>query len=252
MATKRVYVIECNNAEIEEFRDLLEGDSRFNIVGGTTNAIEGIEYLRNNPIDCLVLNLVLNMTDGFFVLDKIKEYGLKLSIVVVSSFVNDKMVGKAMEKGADYYIAKPYEKELLIGRLGNLLLSESDKITVRENNVLEERITNVFLMVGIPPHIKGYQYLREGVKMAIEKPEVINNITKKLYPQIGVKCQTSPSKVERAIRHAIEVAWNRGRLDNINSIFGVRAYNQNEKPTNGEFIALIADKMILEMKNKRF
>ena len=100
--------------------------------------------------------------------------------------------------------------------------------------------------MGIPPHIKGYAYLREGVKMAVKSPDIINNITKKLYPGIGKKFDTSPSKVERAIRHAIEVAWNRGRIDSINSVFGVRAYVGSEKPTNGEFIALVADKMILE------
>ena len=104
----------------------------------------------------------------------------------------------------------------------------------------------IFINVGIPPHIKGYSFLREGVKMAVEDPEIINNITKKLYPMIGEKYSTTASKVERAIRHAIEVACNRGRIDSINGILGVRAYIGAEKPTNGEFIALVADKMLLE------
>ena len=111
---------------------------------------------------------------------------------------------------------------------------------------LEEKISKIFINVGIPPHIKGYVFLREGVKMAVEDPNVINNITKKLYPTIGERYDTTPSKVERAIRHAIEVAWNRGRIENINNILGVRAYVGTDKPTNGEFIALIADKMLLE------
>jgi two-component system response regulator (stage 0 sporulation protein A) len=111
---------------------------------------------------------------------------------------------------------------------------------------VEEKISKIFINVGIPPHIKGYSYLREGVKMAVENPDIINNITKKLYPMIGEKYQTTASKVERAIRHAIEVAWNRGRIDAINNILGVRAYVGAEKPTNGEFIALVADKMLLE------
>ena len=111
---------------------------------------------------------------------------------------------------------------------------------------LDEKISNIFITVGIPPHIKGYGYLREGVKIAIQTPTIINHITKKLYPMIGAKYDTSASKVERAIRHAIEVAWNRGRIETINSLFGVRAYVGNEKPTNGEFIALVADKMLLE------
>jgi two-component system response regulator (stage 0 sporulation protein A) len=111
---------------------------------------------------------------------------------------------------------------------------------------LDEKISKIFISVGIPPHIKGYSYLREGIKLAVNTPEVINNITKKLYPLIGEKYCTSPSKVERAIRHAIEVAWSRGRINNINELFGVQTYLTGEKPTNGEFIALIADKMLLE------
>lgn len=115
-----------------------------------------------------------------------------------------------------------------------------------KNKTLEERITNIFISVGIPPHIKGYQYLREAIKLSIEDPDIINSITKKLYPSVAEKFATSSSKVERAIRHAIEVGWNRGKIENINSLFGVRVYSQNEKPTNGEFIALVADKLLLE------
>ena len=120
----------------------------------------------------------------------------------------------------------------------------------KENSVvdkaIEERITNIFITVGIPAHIKGYQFLREAIKMAVDNPEVINSITKQLYPSVAKRFSTSASKVERAIRHAIEVAWNRGKIENINSLFGVKVYNHNEKPTNGEFIALVADKMLLE------
>ena len=111
---------------------------------------------------------------------------------------------------------------------------------------MDENISNVFITVGIPAHIKGYQFLREAVKMAIVNPDIINSITKKLYPEVAKRFNTSASKVERAIRHAIEVAWNRGKIENINSLFGVRVYSPNEKPTNGEFIALVADKMLLE------
>ena len=111
---------------------------------------------------------------------------------------------------------------------------------------LDEKISNIFISIGIPPHIKGYQYLREGIKMAVENPAIINSVTKELYPSIGEKFNTTASKVERAIRHAIEVAWNRGRIDAINAIFGARVYIGSERPTNSEFIALVADKLILE------
>jgi len=117
---------------------------------------------------------------------------------------------------------------------------------IKTGKKLEERISNIFITVGIPAHIKGYQFLREAVKLTIEKPEIINSITKQLYPTIAKKFKTSASKVERAIRHAIEVGWNRGRVENINNAFGVRAFDTKDKPTNGEFIAIVADKMILE------
>jgi two-component system response regulator (stage 0 sporulation protein A) len=126
-------------------------------------------------------------------------------------------------------------------------VNSKERFTVEgRKETMDEKISNIFINVGIPPHIKGYSYLREGVKIAVDNPDVINNITKKLYPMIGEKYETTASKVERAIRHAIEVAWNRGRIETINSLLGIRAYVGNEKPTNGEFIALIADKMLLE------
>ncbi len=111
---------------------------------------------------------------------------------------------------------------------------------------LEEKISNIFITVGIPAHIKGYQFLREAIKLAVKQPEIINSITKELYPRVADQFSTSPSKVERAIRHAIEVAWNRGKIENINAVFGIKVYSNNEKPTNGEFIALVADKMLIE------
>lgn len=137
------------------------------------------------------------------------------------------------------------------------MLSEADdygeeksyRSNVRCNNI-DERISGIFIAMGIPPNIKGYTFLREGVKMAVSEPSIINNVTKKLYPCIGKIYDTSPSKVERAIRHAIEVAWNKGRIENLNSLFGVRAYTNGDRPTNSEFIALIADKMILEKMNR--
>ena len=142
---------------------------------------------------------------------------------------------------------KPFNVEVLKSRILDVLNSSTSKnFLVLKNKNLEEKITNIFITVGIPAHIKGYQFLREAIKMAIDNPDIINIITKKLYPSIAEKFETSSSKVERAIRHAIEVAWNRGKIENINALFGVKVYSNNEKPTNGEFIALVADKMLLE------
>ena len=153
----------------------------------------------------------------------IKRLALDITTVVVSAITNDEVIKLAMESGARYYMVKPIDGAVLSDRLASL-----SEITAgggyRDRESLDEKISKIFISVGIPPHIKGYAYLREGVKMAVESPEVINNITKKLYPGIGEKYRTSASKEERAIRHAIEVAWNRNRIDSINSVFGVRAY----------------------------
>ena len=145
---------------------------------------------------------------------------------------------------------KPIDFKLLDLRISEMQNGSTTDVVPRKllmkNKQLEEKITNIFITVGIPAHIKGYQFLREAIKMAIDNPDIINSITKRLYPSIAERFETSSSKVERAIRHAIEVAWNRGKIENINSLFGIRVYTNNEKPTNGEFIALVADKMLIE------
>ena len=156
-----------------------------------------------------------------------------------------------MNDGASYYLVKPFSIQTAIERIRELMKDKPDQskeITVskRKPVTIEEKISEIFISIGIPPHIKGYGYLREGIKMTIEKPYIINSVTKELYPSIAKKFSTTASKVERAIRHAIEVAWNRGRIDAINAIFGARIYLGSEKPTNSEFIALVADKLILE------
>jgi len=156
---------------------------------------------------------------------------------------------RAMSSGASFFMVKPVSDKRLIDVITDTdLLREERKEVDVENPVktFESKIANIFMSVGIPAHIKGYKYLREAVRLAVNKPEIMNSITKKLYPEIADKYMTSASKVERAIRHAIEVAWNKGRIENINSLFGIKVYTSNDKPTNGELIALIADKMLIE------
>ena len=160
-------------------------------------------------------------------------------------------IEKAMAEGVDYYLVKPFTLQTAMERITELMkdkpsISKEIAVGKRKPITIEEKISEIFISIGIPPHIKGYAYLREGIKMTIENPSVINAVTKVLYPSIAKKFQTTPSKVERAIRHAIEVAWNRERIDAINAIFGARIYLGTIKPTNSEFIALVADKLILE------
>ena len=192
------------------------------------------------------MDIVLENCDGFKVLESVNKVGTK--IVVQSSLSIDGFINKAISMGASYYCIKPFDAQTLLERTNDILLnnSQTNAVVSKPNNHIEEKITNIFITVGIPAHIKGYQFLREAIKLAIANPEIINSITKKLYPTIALKYDTSASKVERAIRHAIEVAWNRGKIENINNLFGIKVYSSNEKPTNGEFIALVADKMLIE------
>lgn len=248
METKKIIVldssIQMRNAIIERF----EENNNFDVVGDFDDPETALEYIRNNVVDLIISDLVFAKLDGLTFLERLKEFGRpSVKVIIVSSLYEDSIVNQALQLGVSYYMLKPVDFKTLEKRAETLMTDEQAVRTpVIKNKVLEEKITNIFLTVGIPAHIKGYQFLREAIKMAIDNPEIINSITKKLYPSIADRFDTSASKVERAIRHAIEVAWNRGKIENINTLFGIRVYNNNEKPTNGEFIALVADKMLIE------
>jgi len=244
-----VVIVEENKSLRERLENYFLQNNQIKLIGSSDNGLDGLELIKQKQPTIALIDLMLPGIDGYEVLEKIKNCGIKTKSVILSSFSEEGMVKNAIEKGAAYYIVKPFNFDTLTKRLLEIFDIDSDKIYQTErkkNNLLEEKISNIFITVGIPPHIKGYGYLREGVKMAIKTPAIINNITKQLYPMIGEKYETTASKVERAIRHAIEVAWNRGRIESINTVFGVRAYVGSEKPTNGEFIALVADKLLLE------
>lgn len=236
-----------------ELKSCLERGEQFNVCGTSNNGNVGIGLINQFKPDVVILDLVLGGTDGLGVMDYIRQNKLACAVMVVSGFGDDKIVNTAIARGARYYFVKPVSAENVVARIRDVLNDRAPSYNVsaevrdkRRAASLDEKISNIFISIGIPPHIKGYQYAREGIKMAIENPSVINSVTKELYPAIGAKFKTSASKVERAIRHAIEVAWNRGRVDAINAIFGVRVYIGSERPTNSEFIALVADKLILE------
>ncbi len=221
-------------------------DEKFEVVATTSSGDELTNLVFKHNPDIVVMDIVLQNCDGFKVLEKIKNHSTKT--IIHSSLSIDGFINKAISLGAKYYCIKPFDIETLKERAQDILQPEqvNNKIHAKASNQIEEKITNIFITVGIPAHIKGYQFLREAIKLAIANPEIINSITKKLYPTIAEKYDTSASKVERAIRHAIEVAWNRGKIENINNLFGIKVYSSNEKPTNGEFIALVADKMLIE------
>ena len=243
--TKIIFADEDKNF-LEEIKKSFITDE-YEILATTSNGEELINLIKDKNPDIVVMDIVLQNCDGFKVLENVKNLNTK--IIIQSALSIDGFINKAISLGAKYYCIKPFDVQTLKERIKDLNVPQTTQamfFNAKSINQIEEKITNIFITVGIPAHIKGYQFLREAIKLAIANPEIINSITKKLYPTIAEKYDTSASKVERAIRHAIEVAWNRGKIENINNLFGIKVYSANEKPTNGEFIALVADKMLIE------
>ena len=251
MRTKNVVVLESNVTLQQELKEAMESSEELRVVYAGDDGEAGIKQIQLKP-EMAIVGMFLKGTDGCGVIRAIRKQGGTPKIIA-TGVSNDALMEKAMNEGADYYLVKPFSISGAIERMKELMRGQEEggegreyASAKRKPQTLDEKISDIFISIGIPPHIKGYGYLREGIKLTVEKPYIINNVTKGLYPSIAKKFETTPSKVERAIRHAIEVAWNRGRIEAINAIFGTRIYLGTEKPTNSEFIALVADKLILE------
>ena len=237
---KKIYIADIDGENLVEY---FKSKANYEVVGSSSDGEEVVNSVIKLQPDILVMEVMLSKLDGFAVYEKIKVLKEKTpKVIFISSLSHSGFVTKALQMGASYFMIKPINAENLESRINEILSNNLPQ----ENKQLDEKISNIFISIGIPAHIKGYQFLREAVKLAVEEPEIISSITKKLYPTIAERFETSSSKVERGMRHAIEVAWNRGKIENINNIFGLKIYNRNEKPTNGELIALIADKMLMD------
>ncbi|HHU43695.1 MAG: sporulation initiation factor Spo0A C-terminal domain-containing protein [Bacillota bacterium] len=235
-----VALADSNTSLLLDAKNFFTEDSEINLIATISDTGE-LRAL--NLIDVLIFDLA--MSNGMNLEDCFRHFSRRPILVVTIEDGNAFYDGSRY--GAECVIKKPFSMEHLRNKLLNLRpASNSIRVRIAENKVLDEKLSNIFIRAGIPPHIKGYQFLREAVKLSVSKPDMINNITKKLYPSIAESFNTTASKVERAIRHAIEVAWNRGKIENINTIFGIKIYAKGEKPTNGELIALIADKLMIE------
>lgn len=238
------------------------------IIGMAKDGLEAVEKINEIEPDVAILDVIMPHLDGIGVLERINNSSnlKKRPICIMLSAVGqDKITQRAIELGAEYYVVKPFDIELLIKRIKeikNFKPNVKNSLVFRENSRpyievpkkqgdsdLEVLVTNIIHEVGVPAHIKGYQYLREAIMMVVNDIEVINQITKSLYPQIAQRFSTTPSRVERAIRHAIEVAWGRGEPSVMENIFGYTVSASKGKPTNSEFIAMIADKLRLELKS---
>lgn len=246
--SKKILIANENAEESQRIIEKLTNEKNLFELQNVSSGKLAVEKLKSEQFDLLIVDLILPEVDGFEVIEIAKELNKNIKVIVISALASDIFIKKAMALGTSYFMLKPIGLDVLEKRVNDIISEVSEKETkLCANREIEEKITNIFITVGIPAHIKGYQFLREAIKLSMENPDIINSITKKLYPTIAEKFETSASKVERAIRHAIEVAWNRGKIENINSVFGLTVYSNNEKPTNGEFIALVADKMLLDV-----
>ncbi len=263
----------------KDFSDILtEYISRqedMEVVGVAPNGEVACDLIKSTQPDIVILDVIMPYLDGIGVLERVKTLDIEKRplFVMLSAVGQDKITERALSLGAEYYIVKPFDMDTLINRIRQL---KSTGSTVRSSNTLmsnaslntanngqlpgikqkaplshhnlETEVTSVIHEIGVPAHIKGYQYLRDAIIMVITDMDILNSITKQLYPSIAKNYNTTPSRVERAIRHAIEVAWSRGKMDTIDKLFGYTVNNGKGKPTNSEFIALIADRLRLEMQ----
>ncbi|MDO5807867.1 MAG: sporulation transcription factor Spo0A [Lachnospiraceae bacterium] len=255
-----------DNARMVQLLDqIVSSDEELRVVGKAGNGEELIDIIREKKPDVVLMDIIMPKLDGLAVLDRVNHEPemKKPAFIVISAVGQEKTTEDAFELGADYYILKPFDRDTVLKRIKRARVKRPGfpvKIKAAETNVnekeylernLETDVTNIIHEVGVPAHIKGYQYLRDAIIMSVTDMEMLNSITKILYPTIAKQHQTTPSRVERAIRHAIEVAWSRGKMDTIEELFGYTVSGGKGKPTNSEFIALIADKIRLEYKNRR-
>lgn len=264
-----VLIADDNQEFSHTLANYIQEQSDMEVIGMAKDGEEALEMIINIQPDIALLDVIMPHLDGIGVLEKLNvtQMGKKPICIMLSAVGQDKITQKAVNLGAEYYVIKPFDIELLIKRireLKNFIPGQNENnfiekeikqtyVEITKNNSkseenLEALVTNIIHEVGVPAHIKGYQYLREAIIMVVNDIDVINQITKSLYPQIARKFNTTPSRVERAIRHAIEVAWGRGDQKVVENIFGYTISAAKGKPTNSEFIAMIADKLRLELK----
>nr|WP_330362410.1 sporulation transcription factor Spo0A [[Clostridium] dakarense] len=260
----KIVLADDNKDFCQVLKEYLSNENDIEILGIAKDGIEALDLVQRTQPDLLVLDVIMPHLDGLGVIEKLNAMNIPKmpKIIVLSAVGQDKITQSAINLGADYYIVKPFDFVIFINRIRELVSNRVSHIETKPKshadiqmtrsdfvkNVgnIETEITNIIHEIGVPAHIKGYLYLREAIKMVIENVELLGAVTKELYPSIAKKFNTTPSRVERAIRHAIEVAWSRGKVDTINQLFGYTVHNTKGKPTNSEFIAMIADKLRLE------
>ncbi|MCI6998846.1 MAG: sporulation transcription factor Spo0A [Eubacterium sp.] len=264
MEKLNIAIADDNERMVNLLGTLIRDDSELELVGQADNGKDIYDIIKEKEPDVVLLDIIMPKVDGLTVMERVnQDSSMKKhpAFIVISAVGQEQITEDAFNLGACYYIMKPFDNEMILNRIkhfrdnrtrrpGVILKPEKQDFSVElKNRNLEMDVTSIIHEIGVPAHIKGYQYLRDAIIMSVEDMEMLNSITKILYPTIAKKHQTTPSRVERAIRHAIEVAWSRGRIDTLNKVFGCRVATREDKPTNGEFIAMIADKMSLEQRS---
>ena len=264
METKiRILLADTNLDFCKMMTDLLSRERDMEVIGTTGDGLEALEMIQRLEPDVVLLDLVLSRLDGLSLLRRMRREGSACHVIVLSGFVNNKVVMDCASLGADYFVPKPCDSAVVLSHVRQSVgLAELEP---GQENIdcgalwkravngpdLESMVTDVIHEIGVPAHIKGYQYLREAIILTINDMEMINAVTKVLYPEVARKFDTTPSRVERAIRHAIEVAWDRGDIEILQKYFGYTVSNIKGKPTNSEFIAMIADNLTLKRKQSK-
>ena len=244
----KVVLADANENFRTMLRQTIENTGEFDVVGSAGDVAEAWKMIERERPQLVITDVILPELDGFALLDRMAKLPARPKTILVSAFYREQMVMQAMEQGAAYFMAKPCEAGSLLERMRQAVRNGE---TEEESPVaLERLVTSIIHEVGVPAHIKGYQYVREAIILAVQDMDVINAVTKVLYPEVARRYNTTPSRVERAVRHAIETAWDRGDLETLQRYFGYTVSNTKGKPTNSEFIAMIADRIRLQSKGK--
>jgi len=254
-------IADDNKDFCEILLDYFSQKDSIEVVFVTHDGLKTVEAVKEHKPEILILDMIMPYLDGLGVLEQLQSSEIDEipQIIILSAVGQESITQKAINLGAEYYVVKPFNLDILLKRINQMTgieqkfcrtngrqINSQNELTKQGD--LEVEITNIIHEVGVPAHIKGYQYLRDAIMMAVENMDILNAVTKELYPAIAKQNDTTPSRVERAIRHAIEVAWNRGKIETIDALFGYTIQNDKGKPTNSEFIAIISDKLRLERK----
>ncbi len=253
MSKIRILMIDDNVNLIEMVREYFKDHNKIELTIESHDGEDGLNKILNSAgnYDVILLDLIMPVKDGLYVLEELKKRGIEKKIIVETSYNEPKIIRKVSEYGVNYYVLKPFNLSDLEDKILSVFDTQESKTINLYHSNLQISITKMLHELGMPSHIKGYQYIREGITMIYNDPNIIGGITKELYPELASKFDTTVSRVERAIRHAIEVSWNRGNWDYMEELFGHSVDIDKAKPTNSEFIVTVADKLRLEFSKQK-